>query len=74
MPGAVPDIEYAQDPYAAIEGSEALLMCTEWGEFNDLDLDKIKSLMAFPIIFDGRNIFDPEEVRGKDIKYFGIGR
>ncbi len=68
------DIEYATDPYDAIKSAEALVICTEWDEFKKLDLDKIKSLMATPIIFDGRNIFNPKQMAEKGIKYFGVGR
>ncbi|MFA5022609.1 MAG: UDP-glucose/GDP-mannose dehydrogenase family protein [Patescibacteria group bacterium] len=67
-------IEYASDPYQAAEGSEALIICTEWQEFKDLDLAKIKKIMRTPIIFDGRNIFDPETVKKLGFKYFGVGR
>ncbi len=68
------DIEYATDPYDAVKGAEALVICTEWDELKKLDLDKIKSLMATPIIFDGRNIFNPKQMAEKGIKYFGVGR
>lgn len=71
---AVPGITYANDAYEAVKGSEALIICTEWKEFKDLDLSKIKSLMVSPMIFDGRNIFDPVKARSLGFKYIGIGR
>jgi len=70
----MPDLAYRSDPYQVAEGAEALLICTEWDEFKKLDLKKIKALMLTPLIFDGRNIFDPQEVRNLGFKYFGVGR
>jgi len=70
----IPDIKYCNDPYKAVKDTEALIICTEWDEFKNLDLKKIKDLMVTPIIFDGRNIFNPEEVKELGFKYFSIGR
>ncbi|MAF14356.1 MAG: UDP-glucose 6-dehydrogenase [Parcubacteria group bacterium] len=67
-------IEYDTDPYKIAKKAEALIICTEWDEFKKLDLTKIKELMSTPVIFDGRNIFDPKKVKALDFKYFGIGR
>jgi len=50
------------------------LIVTEWEEFSDLDLKKIKEVMANPIIVDGRNIFDPEKVRSLGFEYYSVGR
>ena len=70
----IPDLEYYTDPYQVADGSDALLICTEWEEFKDLDLKKIKNIMAVPVIFDGRNVLDPEKAKAAGIKYFGVGR
>ncbi len=70
----IPDIKYFDNPYDAIKGTEALVICTEWDEFKKLDLAKIKSLMATPIIFDGRNIFDPAKMKELGFRYYGVGR
>lgn len=70
----IPEIEYADNPYQAAAGSEALVICTDWREFKNLDLARIKNLMATPTIFDGRNIFNPEEMKKLGFKYFGVGR
>ncbi|MDX9893031.1 MAG: UDP-glucose/GDP-mannose dehydrogenase family protein [Patescibacteria group bacterium] len=70
----VSDIEYCSNINEALEGSEALIICTEWDEFKAIDLVKAKELMLTPIIFDGRNIFDPQTARTGGFKYFGIGR
>lgn len=68
------DIEYCQDPYQVATGSEALVICTDWDEFKQLDLAKIKALMATPLIFDGRNLFDPSQLKALGFSYHGIGR
>ncbi len=70
----IADIKYFDNPYDAAKNTEALIFCTEWDEFKNLDLLKIKELMTTPIIFDGRNIFDPAEVKKLGFKYFGVGR
>jgi len=70
----IPDIKYFDNPYDAVKDAEALIICTEWDEFKNLDLAKIKELMVTPIIFDGRNIFNPETTKNLGFKYFGIGR
>lgn len=67
-------INYAQDPYQAVKGSSALLIVTEWNEFKELDLGKIKKLMKTPVIIDGRNIYDPKKVKTLGFIYKGIGR
>lgn len=68
-----PDIQYCVDPYQVAEESEALIICTEWDEFKNLDLERIKNSVQSPIIFDGRNIFDPKKARDLGFKYFGVG-
>ncbi|MBF5042759.1 UDP-glucose/GDP-mannose dehydrogenase family protein [Aggregicoccus sp. 17bor-14] len=67
-------IRYAANPYAAAEGADALFVVTEWNEFRHPDFDRLKSLMRKPVIFDGRNVFDPEKMRERGFTYFGIGR
>jgi UDPglucose 6-dehydrogenase len=69
-----PNITYTSSPYEAVEGVNALLIVTEWEEFRHLDLGKIKKKMANPIIIDGRNIFDPGEVRALGFEYYSVGR
>jgi len=70
----ISDIKYFDNPYDAAKDAEALIICTEWDEFKNLDLTKVKELMVTPIIFDGRNIFDPKKVKEMGFKYFGVGR
>jgi UDPglucose 6-dehydrogenase len=67
-------ISYAKDMYSALEGAEALLILTEWEEFQKADLKRVKELLALPIIIDGRNIFEPSEVRALGFEYYCIGR
>jgi len=68
------DVEYAPNPYSALEGADALIICTEWDEFRDLDKEKIKSLLKQPNIIDGRNIYDPKEMKELGFNYICVGR
>lgn len=74
FPENEPQLQYASSPYQAVEDANALLLVTEWNEFKELDLNKIKEAMANPIIVDGRNIFDPEKVKGLGFEYYSVGR
>lgn len=67
-------IYYADDPYDALRGADALALMTEWPEFHLPDFGRMADLMNGKVIFDGRNIYDPEEIREKGFVYFGIGR
>jgi UDPglucose 6-dehydrogenase len=59
---------------AALEGADALAICTEWQEFRSPDFARIKSSLKQPVVFDGRNLYDPVFVAGQGIRYFAIGR
>ncbi|QSQ23137.1 UDP-glucose/GDP-mannose dehydrogenase family protein [Pyxidicoccus parkwayensis] len=65
---------YAPSSYAAAEGAEGLFLVTEWNEFRRPDLRKLRSLMKGHVIFDGRNVFDPVQVKDEGFTYYGIGR
>lgn len=67
-------VRYFEDPYSALEGAHALIIITEWDEFKRADLLKVKELLLTPIVFDGRNIFEPEEVKKVGLEYYPIGR
>ena len=67
-------IAYAVDPYAAAKGADALLILTEWREFATLDLRRIKGLLNYPIVIDGRNLYAPEEMVKAGFNYYSIGR
>ncbi|WP_225413878.1 UDP-glucose dehydrogenase family protein [Stigmatella hybrida] len=67
-------IRYAALPYDALEGVDALCIVTEWNEFRHPDFERMKALMKTPVIFDGRNIYDPARMRELGFTYLGIGR
>jgi UDPglucose 6-dehydrogenase len=67
-------INYAADPYAAADGADALLILTEWKEFGNLDLGRIKRLLRSPIVLDGRNVFSPTEMAEAGFNYQSVGR
>ena len=67
-------VQFASSPYATLAGAEALFLVTEWNEFRQPDFDRIKKQMARPVLFDGRNIWNPVRLRELGFTYFGIGR
>jgi UDPglucose 6-dehydrogenase len=67
-------ISYARNEYEVLEGADALLICTEWGVFRNPDFSRIKELMKDSVIFDGRNLYDLEEMTEKGFYYSSIGR
>jgi len=67
-------IDYAGSPVEALDGADALVVVTEWKEFRSPDFDEVKKRLKAPVIFDGRNLFDPARMRAHGIRYFGIGR
>ncbi len=68
------NVSYMKNAYEVAVGAEALVVVTEWNEFKQLDLAKIKTLMKSPYLFDGRNIYDPIEVRKLGFQYISVGR
>lgn len=70
----VPDLDYCTSAYEAATGADAIALVTEWKEFKFMDLDKLKCVMKSPVIFDGRNMLNPDRVRGKGFIYHCIGR
>ncbi len=67
-------INYSKDPYEAVKNVSSLAILTEWNEFKQIDLLKVKRLMKCPLIFDGRNIYPTDTVKALGFKYFSIGR
>jgi UDPglucose 6-dehydrogenase len=67
-------ITYAPAPYTAAEGSDALFIVTEWNEFRHPDFERLKHIMKTPVIFDGRNLFEPERMRARGFTYVCLGR
>jgi UDPglucose 6-dehydrogenase len=70
----LPAVQMFKNPYEMAKDCDALIVVTEWNEFKQLDLEKIKSLLKTPIIMDGRNIYDPARMREMGFKYRAIGR
>ncbi len=67
-------VELADSPYVAAEGADALVLATEWGVFRSLDFERVRASMKRPILFDGRNQYDPEQMRALGFTYSCIGR
>jgi UDPglucose 6-dehydrogenase len=67
-------IEFVEDAYEAVQGADVLAVVTEWQEFRSPDYDQLKSLLKHPVIFDGRNIYNPELLERQGFSYYGIGR
>ncbi|MDE2401340.1 MAG: UDP-glucose/GDP-mannose dehydrogenase family protein [Burkholderiales bacterium] len=72
--GDEPRLSFATTPMAALEGTDALLIVTEWKEFRSPDFDKIKATLKSPVIFDGRNLYEPSLVSAAGLDYQAIGR
>jgi UDPglucose 6-dehydrogenase len=70
----LPTVQMARDAYSLAEGCDALVVCTEWNEFKQLDLQRVKRSMKQSVIVDGRNIYDPAKMRNLNFKYRGVGR
>jgi UDPglucose 6-dehydrogenase len=70
----LPDVLYCVSAYSAAEGAEALVIATEWEQFRALDLVRLKSVMARPLIVDLRNIYRAEEMQRAGFQYVPIGR
>jgi UDPglucose 6-dehydrogenase len=70
----VPEITYCDDAYDVAEGSDALVVVTDWNEFKHLDMGRIKASMAQPVLIDGRNIYEPQKMQDLGFVYRGIGR
>jgi len=69
-----PNLEFAASPYAAAEGADGLLILTDWEEFTHLDLPRLRKLMAYPIVLDGRNLYDPQLMAQNGFTYYSVGR
>jgi UDPglucose 6-dehydrogenase len=71
--GEFPEVQWATSPYKAAEGQDALLILTAWPEYRKLDLQRLREALVYPLIVDGRNMFDPQEMQALNIKYLGVG-
>jgi UDPglucose 6-dehydrogenase len=70
----LPEVQMADNPYSLAEGCDLLMITTEWNEFRQLDLRRIKDAMNSPRLFDGRNIYDPQKLTKLGFLYRGVGR
>ncbi|MBV8274829.1 MAG: UDP-glucose/GDP-mannose dehydrogenase family protein, partial [Verrucomicrobia bacterium] len=69
-----PGVHLVNSPLDAVRDAEALVLATEWPEFSEVDLTEVHQRMRMPIVFDGRNLFDPAAMHDLRFRYFGIGR
>jgi UDPglucose 6-dehydrogenase len=67
-------VVYCDSPYEAAAGADALALVTEWNEFKFLNLERVRALMRRPVVFDGRNLWEPERMRRLGFEYYSIGR
>ncbi len=67
-------VELVSEPYQAAEGADALLLVTEWNEFRQPDLDRLRKVMRQPVLIDGRNVWDAAKARAAGFTYYGVGR
>ena len=70
----LPELIFGHDPYSILDGCDALIVVTEWNEFRDLNFEKVRSLMRAPVIIDGRNIYERDEIEKQGFTYIGFGR
>jgi len=71
---ALPGVRYADSPLAALDGADALAIVTEWQEFRSPDFEAIRTRLKTPAIFDGRNLYDPAQLKRLGLEYYPIGR
>ena len=69
-----PSMQYADDPYTAAAGADALLILSDWPEFGKVDLEKLQAALHYPIVIDGRNLYDPREMLERGFTYLSVGR
>ena len=67
-------VVYSDSPYAAAADADAVALVTEWNEFKLLNLERLRAVMRRPVLFDGRNLWEPERMRRLGFEYHSIGR
>ena len=67
-------LSFCDDQYDVLDGADALLLITEWKQFRNPDFEILKKRLRTPVIFDGRNQYDPGDVKSMGFEYYGIGR
>ena len=68
------EVTYCRKSYEACDGADGLVLVTEWNEFREPDFDRVRALLKEPVIFDGRNIYNPDTLKELGFTYFGVGR
>jgi UDPglucose 6-dehydrogenase len=68
------NLKFAKSSYEAATNADALLILTEWEEFANLDLQRLNQELKYPIVIDGRNLYDPEVMAGHGLTYYSVGR
>jgi len=69
-----PAVTYHRKSYEACDGADGLVLVTEWNEFREPDFERVRGLLRHPVVFDGRNIYNPETLKELGFTYFGVGR
>ncbi|NCW25896.1 MAG: UDP-glucose/GDP-mannose dehydrogenase family protein, partial [Betaproteobacteria bacterium] len=72
--GAHGSVEYFESNYDALKGADALVICTEWNAFRQPNFKRLKAELVSPVIFDGRNLYEPQMIRDRGFEYWAIGR
>lgn len=70
----LPNVVICDNPYDAVDGADALCVVTPWNEFKQANLERVAEMMRTPLLLDGRNIYEPEDVRAQGLTYVGVGR
>jgi len=73
-PDGLKQVSMVEDPMAALDGCDALVIVTEWKAFRSPDFDVVMQKLVRPVIFDGRNLYEPQAMQELGIEYYGIGR
>ncbi len=71
---SAPDQQISKTNYEALSGADALIILTEWNEFRHPNFQRIRSMLKQPVIFDGRNLYEPDLIKALEFKYYSIGR
>jgi UDPglucose 6-dehydrogenase len=72
--GERPDLALCGNKYSALEGADALAICTEWQQFRAPDFEEMESLLKGKVIVDGRNLYNPDRLQGDGWNYYSVGR
>ena len=77
MPAAkpsLPGVEFCKDSYSTCDGSDALILATEWNQFRALDMERVRTLLQHPIMIDLRNVYEPDSMQRLGFQYAAVGR